>query len=403
MPNDAQSGETGMGLSPELPIHTGRNRRLYVGVASAAVIAAAILLTELAKHRVSAAPQQEAQATPAVTVTSQYPRPEQWAETVEAPGGIFAWQEASIGTQIGGYQLIDVRVNVGDHVRRGQILARFDPALLKAEEAELVANYEQADANRKRALALQASGGISAQDILGFVTQARATEALLSSKRLQLRYTDVLAPDDGTISSRTATLGAVVPVGQELFRLIRQDRLEWRGELTAEQLIQVRVGQQVRLHLPDGSDAAGIVRATAPALDTTSRIGIVYADLAPGTNARAGMYGDGRIVLKTTAALALPAEGIAIRDGRNYVFKLQDIEGNLAKVTRVAITTGRHTKDLAEITAGATDLDRLVVKGAGFLNDGDIVRVIDEQAEPGNSAALTPMGGQPPAPSGHRP
>lgn len=402
MPNDAKSGETEMGLSPELPSHTGRNRRLYVGVASAAVIAAAILLTGLVKHRVSAAPQQ-AQAAPAVTVTSQYPRPEQWAESVEAPGGIFAWQEASIGTQIGGYQLIDVRVNVGDHVKRGQILARFDPALLKSEEAEILANYEQADANRKRALALQASGGISAQDILGFVTQARATEALLSSKRLQLRYTDVLAPDDGTISSRTATLGAVVPVGQELFRLVRQDRLEWRGELTAEQLIQMRVGQQVRLHLPDGSDAAGIVRATAPALDTTSRIGIVYADLARGTNARAGMYGDGRIVLRTTTALALPAEGIAIRDGRNYVFKLQDIGGKLAKVTRAAVTTGRHNNDLVEITAGATDLDRLVVKGAGFLNDGDVVRVVDEQAEPGKSAALTPMGGQPPLLSRHSP
>ncbi|MGH8323657.1 MAG: biotin/lipoyl-binding protein, partial [Steroidobacteraceae bacterium] len=125
----------------------------------------------------SAAPKAASTVTPALTVTSQMPRKAVWPVTLEASGGIFPWHEASIGAQIGGYQLIDVRVNVGDQVRKGEVLARFDPALLRAEEAELKANHDQAEANRQRALSLQAGGGISAQDILQFVTTARTTAA----------------------------------------------------------------------------------------------------------------------------------------------------------------------------------------------------------------------------------
>ena len=98
-----------------------------------------------------------------------------WGVTVEAPGAIAPWQEASIGTQIGGYRLIDVRVNVGDQVKKGQLLAVLDPDLLLADEAQLKATYEQAEANRQRALKLQPAGAISEQDVLQLNTQANST------------------------------------------------------------------------------------------------------------------------------------------------------------------------------------------------------------------------------------
>ena len=354
-----------------------QNKRFYVAGVAVLVVSVAALSALFLHHPALSAPSGAA-VTPALTVTRQSPHLEQWPDTIDAPGAVFAWQEASIGTQIAGYQLVDVRVNVGDRVKKGQILARFDPALLQAEEAQIKANFEQADANRQRALALQASGGISAQEVLGFVTQAKATEALLNSKRLQLRYTDVVAPDDGTISSRTATLGAVTSVGQELFRMVRQDRLEWRGELTAEQLKGVRAGQQVRLELPDGTPSMGRVRAIAPLLDTTSRIAIVYVDLDRSTAARAGMYADGHIAVQTSGAMVVPAEAVVVRDGRTYVFKLDDVGSATSKVTRVAVSAGRHDGDLAEVITGVTARDAIVVKGAGFLDDGDVVRVVDD-------------------------
>ncbi|MGC4027936.1 MAG: efflux RND transporter periplasmic adaptor subunit [Steroidobacteraceae bacterium] len=355
-----------------VPTRAGFRRPLLIAIIL--VVIGGIAAATLFGGKGADTPAAEQKTTPALTVTAAEPRVVDWPETASASGAIAPWQEASIGTQIGSYQLIDVRVNVGDRVRKGQVLARLDPALLRAEEAQLLASFEQAEANRKRALELQGGGAMSDQDVLGLVTQARTAAASLEGKRLQLRYTDVLAPDDGTISARTATLGAVVPPGQELFRLIRQDRLEWRGELTAAQLAQIQAGQEIVLGLPDGSAAAATIRQTAPMLDSQSRLATVYADIRPGSRARAGMYASGRIVLQHSPALIVPAQSIVIRDGRSHVLKLSD-DGGFSRVSLQSVTVGRRNGEEAEIVEGLGSGERIAVQGAGFLNEGDVVRV----------------------------
>ena len=311
---------------------------------------------------------------PSLTVTSAAPRRVTWTDTLDTSGAIAPWQEAIIGSQIGGYQLRDVRVNVGDQVRKGQVLARFDPDMLRADAAQLQANYDQAAANEKRSLALQKVDAIAEQNVLLATTNARVALAQLQSKQLQLRYTDVVAPDDGVISSRTATLGAVVPVGQELFRLIRQNRLEWRGELTAAQMARIAVGQRITLSLPDGSNAVATVREVAPSLDSQSRLGTVYADIEPGGHARAGMYADGKVALEQSSALVVPAQSMVVRDGRNYVFKLAD-DSDTPRLHQQLVTPGRRQGDDVEILQGISQSDRVVAQGAGFLGDNDIVRL----------------------------
>ena len=348
-----------------------RQRFAYFAAGAALLIAAGVAF---AVTREPSSPPRVAESAAALTVTGATARRAPWPVTIEASGTIAPWQEASIGTQIGGYQLIDVRVNVGDRVHRGQVLARLDPALLNAEEAQLRASYDEAEANRQRALSLQASGGVSDQDVLQYVTQARTAAAGLAAKRLQLRYTSVIAPDDGVISARTATLGAVAPAGQEFFRLIRQERLEWRGELTAPQLARVSSGQQITLDLPDGTNAIARVRQTAPTLDERSRLGVVYADILGGSRARAGMYANGRIDMAETPAIIVPAQSVVIRDGRNYVLKLARAEA-APRVSLQAVTIGRRRGDEVEIVSGLAEGARVVVQGAGFLNDGDIVHL----------------------------
>lgn len=319
---------------------------------------------------------QAAQGYPALTVTTVAPRRLSWSKKLSASGLIAPWEEASIGTQIGSYQLIDVRVNVGDQVKRGQLLARLNPALLRAEEAQLLARDQQARVNGERALGLRTSGGISDQEVLQYITEAKTAAASLAAKQLELRYTAVVAPDDGVVTARTATLGAVVPAGQELFRMIRKNRLEWRGELTASQLVAVAQGQRIALQLPDGSSASAVVRQTAPALDPQSRLAVVYADLAPGSRARAGMYVAGEIGLGEAPALVVPAECVIIRDGRSYVAQAIGTRST-SKVTLRAVMTGRRNGDDIEILRGLTGSEQLIVRGAAFLNDGDIVRVAD--------------------------
>lgn len=318
------------------------------------------------------------EVVPALTVTVATPRRVVWPDKVSASGVVAAWQEASIGTQIGGYQLVEVKVNVGDQVRRGQVLARLDPALLRAEETQLLARYEQAKANSQRALALRNSGGISDQEVLAAETDAKAATAVLAAKRLELGYTAVVAPDDGVITARAATLGAVASPGQELFRMIRQNRLEWRGELTAPQLKAVAAGQKIDLKLPDGSPASAAVRQIAPAMDAQSRLALAYADIAPGSRARAGMYVSGDIAVGASPGLAVPAESVVIRDGRSYVMVLKAGERTPTVSVR-PVRPGRRDGGLIEILDGLAGGERLVASGAGFLNEGDVVRVARRQ------------------------
>jgi RND family efflux transporter MFP subunit len=325
---------------------------------------------------------------PALTITIASAQRADWASTLDASGAIAAWQEAVVGAQTGGLRLIDLRVNVGDVVKRGQLLARFDADMLRAEEAGLKASLAQAqstavqaETNRERARRLAGGGGISDQDVLLRVTEADtaraqvvSVQAQLDAKRLQLRYADVLAPDDGVISARSATVGAVASSGQELFRLIRQNRLEWRGELTAVQMAQVVVGQRIALALPDGRSTQAQVRALAPSFDAQSRLGLVYADIEAGGPARVGMYASGHIVVSQRAALVVPASSVVVRDGRSYVFILKG-EDAVAQVVAQAVTVGRRQGGELEIVQGLNQADRVAVQGAGFLNDGDTVRI----------------------------
>ena len=366
-------------------------RKYLIGAAVIAVGAAfaAVVISHRPPKVVATGP------APSITVTASAPRRAVWPTTLEVSGAIAPWQEAIISTQISGYQLTDVLVNVGDQVKKGQVLARINPDMLRADEALLVANFEQADANYKRAQALKSNGFMSDQNILQLETQVKTTRAQLEAKRLQLRYTQVVAPDDGAISARSATLGGIATTGQELFRLVRQNRLEWRGELSARQVVQIQPGQPVNLQLPSGAIASATVRQAAPTLSADSRLGIVYADIAPDTGARAGMYGIGKISIGEAPALAVLAEAVTLRDGRPYVFEIAGAEPApnkdglpkepvakeaTSKVYLRAVEVGRRVGSEVEIVSGIADGVRIAVRGSGFLNDGDIVRVVEPDA-----------------------
>lgn len=313
-----------------------------------------------------------------------------WPETLEASGAVEAWQEATIGAEIGGLRLSEVLAEVGDTVKKGQVLARFDElttraaiAQQRASVAQAQAALAEAEANASRAETLRETGALSEQDILNFTTRAvtaraqlEAAKAQLDVNELQLGYTRVIAPDDGVISSRTATLGSVAGVGTELFRMLRQGRLEWRAELTGTQLTRIRVGDEVSFILPDGAEGKGKVRQLAPTLNDRTRTAIAYVDIDKNTKgARAGMFVTGRIKLENKSGIAVPPTSIVRRDGFEYVFKVTP-EG---KTEQHKITTGRREGGLVEVTEGLAAGEEIVGKGAGFLNDADTVYVVKEE------------------------
>lgn len=328
-----------------------------------------------------------AAAKPALTVTVTQPQKVDIASTVNANGSIAAWQEASVGSEANGWRLAEVKANVGDVVRRGQVLASFTNEMANAEAAqgqaavaEAEATLAEAAANAQRARELQTTGALSAQQIAQYLTAERTAQARLDALRaaakvqqIRLAQTRVLAPDDGVISARSATVGAVVPAGQELFRLIRQGRLEWRAEVAAAELAGLKPGQNVKVTPAGGSTVTGKLRMLAPTVDAATRNGLVYVDLPQPGGARAGMFARGEFVVGSSSALTLPATAVLLRDGFAYVFQV----GTDQKVTRVKVNVGRRVGERIEITGGLDAAARVVASGAGFLTDGDLVRVVD--------------------------
>lgn len=350
-----------------------------------------VLAVAAATYTVQAADPKPVDAPrPALTVTIVQPQRIAVPLRVTANGNIAAWQEAIVGTEANGLRLSDVKVNVGDVVKRGQVLATFAPDTVLAEQAQIRATVAEAEAslaeaaaNAQRARELETTGALSAQQINQYVTAERTAQARLEAQRasakaqqLRLGQTKVLAPDNGVISSRTATVGAVLPAGQELFRLIRQGRLEWRGEVAAADLSRVKPGMPVEVTAASGAKLSGKVRMVAPTIDVQTRNGLVYVDLAASNEARAGMFGHGEIDVGSSQALTLPQSAVTLRDGFHYVLQV----GPDSKLTQLKAKVGRRVGDRIEITAGVPADAKVVAAGGGFLADGDLVKVVTAPA-----------------------
>ncbi|HSW15047.1 MAG TPA: efflux RND transporter periplasmic adaptor subunit [Solimonas sp.] len=311
---------------------------------------------------------------------------ENWPDLLAASGEVAPWQEASIGAEVGGVRLDEVLVNVGDTVKKGQLLARYNEDTLRADLAradamlaEAAARNAQARADAERADRLESSEAMTRQTIQSFRTTAAAAEAQLASARaqrdtqaLKLRYARVLAPDDGVISARNATVGAVSGMGTELFRLLRRSRLEWRAEVPGAALARLAPGMQAEILGLDGTLIAGKLRQLSPMVDTGTRNGLAYVDLPAGSGIAAGMYLSGKLVLPGREALVLPESAVVLRDGNHYLMKI-DAQN---RVQEIKVQTGRRRQQAIEILADLGPADRFVKSGGAFLNAGDLVQVI---------------------------
>jgi RND family efflux transporter MFP subunit len=329
---------------------------------------------------------------PALNVTVIQPVVRDIPTTLTANGSIAAWQEAIIGAEVSDLHLTEVNVQVGEIVKKDQVLAVFsdesvlaDVAQSRAALAEAEANLADARVNAERAKQISASGALSSQQVNQYLTSEKTAKAKmqlakaqLDSQLLRLKYTRVLASDDGVISSRSATLGAVAAKGQELFRMIRKNRLEWRSEVTAAEMAQLKPGISVSVVVPNVGSIKGKIRSLAPTLDVQSRNGLVYVDLpdAAQHGLRAGMFAQGEFQMGINSGLTVPQAALSLREGFSYVFKLGEQNGELGEVSQVKVQLGRRTGDSLEILSGLKPDDRLVASGASFLADGDTVRVV---------------------------
>lgn len=319
--------------------------------------------------------------------------------SVSATGTVTAWQEATIGAEESGLRLTDVLVKEGDHVKAGDVVARLDDSLLKAQLAEQKAAVAQAQATLESALSaaaradkLLASNAVSAETAEDKATavktgKAGVEQAEAAAERLQaqLDRTTIRAPFDGIVSGKPAVAGSIVQAGTELMKIVRDGRLEVGVLVPEKDLAAISVGQAATIVDAAGRTFSGSVSSIAETVNSTTRLATVYVGIGEGSGLKPGMFA--RVSIETAASRQLTVAETALvwHDGKPAVFTVDDG----GKVGARPVVIGSRQNGRVAIASGLSEGDHVVVAGAGFLSDGNLVRVAANDAKVGNAAGST--------------
>jgi RND family efflux transporter MFP subunit len=319
----------------------------------------------------------------AVTVAPVEVRP--LPRSVIGDGSVVAWQELVIGAEVAGLRVAEVAVDEGDQVRRGQVLMRFDATLLKAQlaqaeagikEAEVALQFLQSDVTR--AVELSHGAFIATQTLEQRQSAARQAEARLVLARARheeatarLAQAWLVAPADGIVIRRSGQPGTISAVGQEMFRLVRDGRLELDAKVPELELAAVQAGQTV--HVRHGNEVVeAVVRAIAPTVATDTRLGVVHIALPSASDLRPGMFARVEILVEAAPVLTVPQGAVTFRGDAPAVFVVNEND----RVSLQSLNAGMRRDGVVEVLAGLQSGQSVVTTGAGFLSDGDRVRVV---------------------------
>ena len=321
-------------------------------------------------------------------------------------GPVSPVEEMQLGVEVTGLRVTALNVDVGESVRRGQVLLSLDHRTLDSDLTQANAALREAEAgaalarsNLARGQQLASGQYISATALDELRANRTASEARLGTARaardavaLRRSFADLRAPANGLISKRLVQPGQVVAAGTPLMHLIKDSRLEWRAELPASQLALAKPGDIVRLTSPTGNAVEGRVRAVSPGVDAATRTGTLYADLPAGLiqsgTLQPGTFLEGRIETGIGQATVIPAAAVVLRDGFPTVFTVD--AQSIAHQQRVE-TAGKDG-GFVEVS-GLKNGTQVVVEGAGFLADGDRVRVVPTSQTAAPSATASNANG----------
>ncbi|MEM8613899.1 MAG: efflux RND transporter periplasmic adaptor subunit [Cyanobacteria bacterium P01_H01_bin.105] len=358
----------------------------------------------------------------ATSVTVQQIQTATLQQSLKATGTVQAFDLLQISPQVSGLQIREVRVRVGDQVTAGQTLAVLDDSILRTQLTQAQANYAQAEAEvlQERAEQVQAEanaaeaqdnfernqtlfdrGGISFQELNSRRTQAitareavgvaqaavQSAQATVNSRgaeisrlETQLAQTVVVAPANGQIAERQATVGDTSSSGTALFTLVQDGLLELVVDLPQRQLSAVQVGTPVKVTSSTNNrlDLSGSIRSIDPLVDQQTRQAAVNVSLSANSELRTGMFLQAEFMTGQRTGMVLPAT--AILPQADDSFRVFTAEAGVADL--VTVTVGARLPATAnqperlEILSGLDEGDQVIVEGAGYLQPGDPVSVV---------------------------
>jgi membrane fusion protein (multidrug efflux system) len=315
-------------------------------------------------------------------------KPQSAQDRVSAVGEIAAAEQVHLVSEVDA-TLMEVLVNDGDPVKRGQILYRFDAGKLVALAAQAEARLSLAKSELERTRSLRASNTIPQQDVDRAQAEFLAAEAAALLARDNLEDAVVTAPLDGVLEDRPVSLGQFCTRGQHLGRLVQVDPVDLLFAVPERDAGRLAVGQSVRLRLEGGEPREGTIHYLAPELSGSTRALRVKARLAnPDGQLRPGRFGTVEIeVARRENVIRIPESAVLLHGEKAQVV-VMNAEG---RAEFRPVTTGARGDAEVEVTGGLAADEIVVVEGHQKLGPG--VRI---QVSPKSSA----YGVTPPAPSG---
>ena len=334
--------------------------------------------------------------------------PAEMADTLRLSGSLAAREDIAVGTPLQGLRIVAVYADTGDAVKRGQVLAQLEDvnadSQLRQTEAQLARAQAQLQANRaaaaeaaatlKRYRPLAEADALSRQELdqqksaaataAANVAAAKADiaqlQAQLKDSRNQRGKTQITAPADGVIASRSAEAGALTGT-DALFHIIKDGTVELAADAGADELALLQNGTAAQVSVR-GRDKPidGTVRLVAPEIDSSTRLGKVRITLAHSDDVLyAGTYGEAAVKLPSyRAAVSLPAAAVSTdADGKASVLA---VDGS-GRVSRVAVVTGRRQGGRVEIVSGLANGRTVVRQASAFVNEGDTVKAVEEKGK----------------------
>lgn len=324
--------------------------------------------------------------TQAPVVTVIAPGKSTISGVIEAPGTLAARRPMPVGVVGEGGQVLSVRVDAGDWVQQGQVLAVIDRSVQNQQAAAQSAQIEvsRADAqlaraNLDRSLQLVERGFVSKADVDRLtatrdaaVARVKVAEAQLAELRARTARLNIVAPASGYVLERNVEPGQTVSAGSPaLFTIASGGEMEMLAQLSESQLASLSQGVSANV-VPTGSAKTfeGQVWQLSPVIDLQTRQGTARIALPYAPELRPGGFATARINSGTMEATVLPESAVLADDDGSFVYV---IDGE-NKAIRTSVTTGMVTADGIAITEGLTGSELVVLRAGGFLNPGEIVQ-----------------------------
>jgi HlyD family secretion protein len=355
-----------------------------------ALVLATGLVSACSKSKEAAKPSDEPLTVSVATVQTRDLR-----AGLVASGVLVSREEAGVASELSGYRVADVLVDEGAFVTRGQVLARLDDTLLRAQidqsRAQLAQQQVAADraaAEAKRVDGLDNQGVLSEEAIAERRLAVRTAQASVAVAQAQLRDLQtrqtrmtIRAPVSGRVLERTVRPGDTSASGTNLFRIAREGLVEHDAEVPEAQLALIHVGDRATVTLPSGARVTGTVRLVSPRVDLQTKLGRVRVllpvrpDLRPGGFARTSFAQAGRPVTAVPeAAIRYDADGASV-----MVVQPDN------KVRRTAIRTGERAGGFVELIQGPAPGAKVTLGGSAFVLDGDLIRPVAAPVQTGGA------------------